>query len=93
MPKEPGPGEPRRRLIFVIDRDQNGEGVGEVAAREGWEVTFVDKRAKDINDSLQRFGPIYTTYSLLTSASSPAPRQLSRMNMDMELVQGRLRAR
>lgn len=83
----------RRRLVFVIDRDRTGEGLALVAEAHGWEVTFVDQRVADVNESLQRFGAIYTVWSLLSNISSPRAGSLSRMNMELQLLEGRLRKR
>jgi len=62
----------RRRLIFVRDRDSQGDSLSQQALDNGWEITTVDKRVNDINDSVERFGLPYTAFSLISNARSPS---------------------
>jgi hypothetical protein len=75
----------KRRLIFVIDRDHNGGELGRTAIENGWEVTFVDLRASDINDSVIRFGLPYTAYSLIRNTTR------DKNVLELELMEARLR--
>lgn len=59
----------RRRLIFVIDRNEPGLVFGQVALKNGWEITVPDIRASDINHSVQLFGLPYTIYCLMKNIS------------------------
>lgn len=60
-----------RDKVVVIDRDANGGKLGEVALQNGWDVTFVDAAAKDVNDSTCKFGILYTAYSLVQNRTRP----------------------
>lgn len=81
----------KRRLIFVIDRDQTGGELGLSVLKNGWEITFVDLKAKDINDSVVKFGLPFTAYSLLKNATSKTDKLQSSMSLSMGLLEGRLR--
>jgi hypothetical protein len=83
----------KRRLVFVIDRDNNGQGLALVAQANNWEITFVDPKVADVNDSLQRFGRIYTVWSLLNNITRPKANSLDQLAMNMQLLEGRLRKR
>lgn len=60
----------KRRIIFVVDRDTNGGALGEEVINEGWELTFVDQNSIDVNDSVQRYGTMYTMYTLMKNATN-----------------------
>lgn len=83
----------RRRLIFVIDRDLTGGELAKAVLANGWEITFVDVRAKDINDSIVKYGLPFTAYSLLKNATDKADMVKSSMDLEMGLLEGRLRGR
>lgn len=59
----------RRRIIFVIDRDRTGGSLAEQVLENGWELSFVDRRTADANDSVQRFGLPFTIYTLMKNAT------------------------
>ena len=82
-----------RRLLFVIDRDQTGGELGKAVLAHGWEITFVDVRAKDINDSVVKFGLSFTAYSLVKNATSKTNKLQSSISLDIGLMEGRLRRR
>lgn len=82
----------KRRIIFVIDRDKNGEGLGTEVLKQGWELTFVDPRADDINDSVQKFGKLYTIYCLIKNATNKADKNLdARLMLDIGMLEAKLR--
>ena len=81
----------KRRLIFVIDRDQTGGDLGQSILANGWELTFVDVRADDINDSIQKFGRCYTIYSLIKNATAKAKKDQSQLALSMGLLEAKLR--
>jgi hypothetical protein len=60
----------RRRLVFVIDKDQNGAKLGMDALSNGWEIVFVPNGAADINKSAERFGSIWTINELMKNITS-----------------------
>jgi hypothetical protein len=60
----------KRRIIFVVDRDGVGGALGEEVIHEGWELTFVDQNSTDVNDSVQRYGTMYTMYTLMKNATN-----------------------
>lgn len=61
----------RRRKIFVVDRDDNGGALAELALKEGWEITFTAIGAGDVNTSVQKYGKLLTTWTLLKNATVP----------------------
>lgn len=81
----------KRRLIFVIDRDQTGGELGKTVLANGWELTFVDIRAADINDSVVKFGLPYTAYSLIKNATTKGNMLQSSISLNMGLMEARLR--
>jgi len=81
----------KRRLIFVIDRDQTGGELGKSVLANGWEITFVDLRANDINDSVVKFGMPFTAYSLLKNATTKDNMLQSSISLNMGLMEARLR--
>lgn len=81
----------KRRLIFVIDRDHTGGELGKAVLENGWELTFVDVRAKDINDSVVKFGLPFTAYSLLKNATTKGNMLQSSISLNMGLMEARLR--
>lgn len=83
----------KRRLIFVIDRDHAGGELGKAVLANGWELTFVDVRADDINDSVVKFGMPYTAFSLLKNATTKTNMLQSSINLNMGLLEARLRRR
>lgn len=77
----------KRRIIFVVDRDKVGGALGHEVISEGWELTFVDQNATDVNDSLQKFGAIFTMYTLMKNATNKADRTRDqRVELDLELA-------
>lgn len=82
----------RRRLIFVIDRDKTGEGLGRTALDNGWEISFVDERVADANQSVQQFGLPYTIYTLLKNATTkPTYTDQSQLRLSLGVLMGKLR--
>jgi hypothetical protein len=81
----------KRRLIFVIDRDHTGGELGKAVLANGWELTFVDVRANDINDSVVKFGLPFTAYSLLKNATTKGNMLQSSISLNMGLMEARLR--
>ena len=81
----------RRRIIFVIDRDSNGGDLGDEVLKQGWELTFVDPRAEDVNDSVKKFGKLYTLYTLIKNATTKANVVESKMKLDLGLLEAKMR--
>lgn len=82
----------RRRLIFVRDRDANGDKLSEQVLENGWEITTVDPRVNDVNDSVKRFGLPYTAYSLIKNAQRPENKLSSKINLGIWGLEDRLRS-
>lgn len=59
-----------RRLVFVIDKDKNGESLARAALDEGWEITFTPDDSADLNESVCRFGRIWTAASVMRQITS-----------------------
>lgn len=83
----------RRRIIFVVDRDSNGGDLGQHVIEQGWELTFVDQNAEDVNDSVCKFGKIYTMYSLVKNATNKFDTSRDqKLELDLELSFSRMRS-
>ena len=80
-----------RRLIFVIDRDKTGNELGKAAIENGWEITFVDERVSDANESVQVFGMPYTVYCLLKNATSKSFSDQMQLQLSLGVLLGKLR--
>lgn len=61
----------RRRKIVVVDRDDNGSALAEMALAHGWEITFTAIGAGDVNKSVQTRGRLLTIWDLLKNATVP----------------------
>jgi hypothetical protein len=82
----------KRRIIFVVDRDQVGGELGHEVIKQGWELTFVDQMALDVNDSVQRFGLPFTMYSLMKNATNKADKSRDqKVELDLELALTKMR--
>lgn len=62
----------RRRKVVVVERDANGASLARLALTLGWEVTFPPDGVSDANESLQRYGRLYTTWTLMRNRTVPA---------------------
>lgn len=80
----------RRRIIFVIDRDSNGGDLGKEVLRQGWELTFVDENTEDVNDSVQKYGKLFTVYTLIKNASHTAGKD-PELELGLGLLEAKLR--
>jgi hypothetical protein len=81
----------RRRIIFVIDRDENGSDLGDAVLAQGWELTFVDPRAEDVNDSVCKFGKAYTLYTLIRNATTKTNKVQSKIDLDFGVLEAKMR--
>lgn len=81
----------KRRLIFVRDRDKNGDHLAHQAMSHGWEVTTVDGRINDVNDSVTRFGLAYTAYSLMKNIQTTENKVSSSINVNLWGLEDRLK--
>lgn len=61
----------KRRKIVVVDRDDNGSALAEMALEHGWEITFTALGAGDVNKSVQTRGRLLTIWDLLKNATVP----------------------
>lgn len=61
-----------RKKVFVIDKNKNGLQVANKALELGWDITFVDSRVSDINESVRKFGRSFTAWSLMKNMSKPS---------------------
>ena len=83
----------RRRRAVVIDRDDNGGRLGQLALENGWEITFPPAQAKDANDSVQKFGKLFTIFTLVQNMTQPSALKTtagisvqSQLELNMQLV-------
>lgn len=56
-----------RRLVFVIDKDETGRHLAEEVLANGWEIAFSPEGTRDLNDSVMRFGTIWTINEMMKS--------------------------
>lgn len=61
----------RRRRAVVIDRDDNGGRLGQLALEHGWEVTFPPPGC-DANKSIQQYGKLFTVWTLMKNMTQPS---------------------
>lgn len=59
-----------RRLVFVIDKDSNGKHLAEDVLTRGWEIAFSPDGSEDLNQSVRKFGLLYTIYELKKSVTN-----------------------
>jgi hypothetical protein len=83
----------RRRLIFVRDRDSQGDSLSQQVLENGWEITTVDNRVNDINESVENYGLPFTAYSLLKNARHPDNKLQSSIELNLWGLEDRLRRR
>jgi hypothetical protein len=83
----------KRRLIFVRDRDARGDKLSQTVLENGWEITTVDPRVNDINDSVTAFGLPFTAFSLIKNARSPDRKLQSSIELNLWGLEDRLRNR
>ena len=77
-------------MQIVIDRDKNGGELGKQVIDNGWELSFVDKRAADANDSVVKFGLPYTVYTLLKNATKTLTTDSSKTLLNLGVLEARL---
>ena len=61
-----------RDVIVVPDRDSKGKALAEQSMELGWQVSMPDWESdiKDISDAVERYGRLYTLYSIANAAES-----------------------
>lgn len=62
----------QREVIVLPDRDDAGIKMAEQALEYGWSVSFPEWEAgiKDVNEAINRYGRLYTLYSIINSKES-----------------------
>lgn len=88
----------RRRKIVVVDRNDKGGALADLALSRGWEVTFPPENSSDINDSIQKNGRLLTIWALMKNATVPTPFKTadgisvqSKLELDMQLALAKMR--
>ncbi len=61
----------KRRRVIVVDRNENGKKLAEIALKQGWQITFPPEGTTDTNDSVCKRGLLYTIYHLVKHITSP----------------------
>lgn len=61
-----------RDKIVLPDRDKAGAALVEQAIARGWSVSMPDwgENIKDVSDAVQKYGQLYTLYSIVSAAES-----------------------
>jgi hypothetical protein len=62
--------------IFIVDKDPNGYSLGCKVLALGYKITCVDGTTDDANDSVKRFGRLYTLASLVKNTMEGVEAQL-----------------
>ena len=59
-------------IIYIPDRDPNGEKMVEEAIEQGWMVSMPewDREVNDVGDAVERYGRLYTLHTIIGSAES-----------------------
>lgn len=66
----------RKDHIFIVDKDQNGYSLGCKALSLGFKITCVEGTSEDANDSVKRFGKLFTIASLVKNTMEGVEAQL-----------------
>ena len=61
-----------RKLIFVIDKDENGKHLAKKVLEEGWQIAFVPNGSKDLNDCVVKHGRTWTAWQLMKNLPKDA---------------------
>jgi hypothetical protein len=59
----------RRQKVVVVDRDDNGGRLGQLALEHGWQITFPPDGC-DANKSLQKYGKLFTIRTLMKNMTT-----------------------
>jgi len=59
-----------RKIVFVIDKNDNGHALGKIALAEGWFVTVMPDNIDDANDGLKTHGRLWLLSHLASTAVS-----------------------
>jgi len=54
----------KRDLIFIIDKDNNGKKLAYKVLSYGWKITFAPDFTNDVNDSIIKYGELWTIHQL-----------------------------
>ena len=60
----------KRDKIFVIDKDKNGKKLASQIIDLGWQISVLSTDVKDVNDSVRKFGKIWTVQDILNNTCS-----------------------
>lgn len=71
----------RRRIIFVMDPDGNGEALTTTAMENGWEISYFDKRDLDASKMVELHGKPLAIYQLMKNVTrSPIMQRIGILN-------------
>jgi hypothetical protein len=71
-----------RKLIFIIDKDDNGKQLADKVLKLGWQIVFVPTGASDLNNCVVRFGHTWTAYHLMKSIPTSADAAQLNINLN-----------
>lgn len=71
----------RRRIIFVMDPDGNGEALTTTAMENGWEISYFDKRDLDASAMVEQYGLPLAIYQLMKNVTrNPIMQRIGLLN-------------
>lgn len=68
--KEKALNSTQRKKVFVIDKDQNGYKLGDIAIKKGWSISFIEGNIKDVNEAVQKYGKLWTMSNIMKNIKS-----------------------
>jgi hypothetical protein len=71
-----------RKLIFIIDKDKNGEHLAKEVIKNGWKIAFSPDGTEDLNRSVQRFGLIWSAIELVKSICKDSDAERLSINLN-----------
>lgn len=71
----------KRKLIFVIDKNDVGAKTAYYALENGWDITFAPDGSSDINDSVIKYGKMWTAMELVKAIPKDRNQALLRVKL------------
>lgn len=71
----------KRKLLFVIDKDNNGKSLAHEALKHGWDISFLPDGIADINDGAQKIGKAATAFYIRKNIPADYDHALMLLNL------------